>query len=257
MRIDPAAPGRSRARGSVQAHGTTTAVRASAQPGRTGSRKKAPPGAASGGSLADKAYAEMKRMLITLALRPGQFMNEAWICAELGIGRSPVHQALHRLQLEGLIEIIPRKGILVRSESLNDVLALLDARIVVEPHCIALAAERGPAALVEQLSDLLHRSAAAAKQGDREAFMALDVEFHSELANGAGNPVLADIMRLLHQRASRIWHLQVWSSDDLLVTQQEHRKIYEAVRRHRPEQARSAAQRHLASLRQRILKGAG
>lgn len=237
--------------------GGTSVKRASPKPGGTQARKTPARNAApGGGSLADRAYVEIKRMLITLALRPGQFMTEAWICSELGIGRSPVHQALHRLQLEGLIEIIPRKGILVRSESLNDVLALLDARMVVEPHCIWLAAARGQALLAARLEDLLRRSDCAAKQGDRAAFMALDVEFHSDLASAAGNPVLADIMRLLHQRASRIWHLQVWSSDDLMVTQEEHQRIFDAVRRQQPEQARAEAQRHLASLRQRILQGA-
>lgn len=133
-------------------------------------------------SLTERAYAEIKQRIITLGYRPGQFLNESTICGQLAIGRTPVHEALHRLKLEGLVEIIPRKGILVRPDSLNDVIALLDARLVVEAHSIGLAAERASAAVLAKLSDLLRRSQRTIASGSMAEFMALDVQFHGERA---------------------------------------------------------------------------
>ncbi len=68
-------------------------------------------------------------------------------------------------------------------------------------------------------------------------------------ARACGNPVLGELMRLLHERSSRIWHLQVWNPSDLRVTQREHEAIFQALKRGNKDAATAAAQSHLASLR--------
>jgi len=204
-------------------------------------------------SLTQRAYGEIKRRVITLSFKPGEFLTEPIICKLLGIGRTPVHEALHLLKLEGLVEIIPRKGIFIRPDSLNDVISLLEARMIVEPQCVALAAERAKASHVAALDAVLVETRRAIEQGDRLVFMSLDSRFHDALVDAAANPVLGDVMRLLHQRASRIWHLQVWSDDDLKLTRLEHEAIFKAVKRGDREAATNAAQIHLTSLKRRIL----
>src|SRR4029079_18208360 len=84
-------------------------------------------------SLTERAYVEIRNRVMTLAFRPGEFLNESFICAAIGIGRTPVHEALHRLQIEGLVQIVPLKGVLIRTDSLNDVIALIETRMLVEP----------------------------------------------------------------------------------------------------------------------------
>ena len=73
-------------------------------------------------ALSDVAYEKIKHRIITLAFRPGEHLNEARVCDALDIGRTPVHQAFCRLALEGMVEIIPRKGVIVRPVSLNEVM---------------------------------------------------------------------------------------------------------------------------------------
>ena len=85
-------------------------------------------------SLRDRAYDEIKRRIITLDFKPGAYLNEAQISEELSIGRTPVHQALDRLMIEGMVEVIPRKGVLVRSVSLDEVRNLIEVRLINEPH---------------------------------------------------------------------------------------------------------------------------
>jgi DNA-binding GntR family transcriptional regulator len=212
------------------------------------------PAAARGASLSQIAYAEIKRRIITLGFKPGEFLNESTICSLLGLGRTPVHEALHMLKLEGLVEIIPRKGVMIRSDSLNDVIALLETRMIVEPPCIGLAAERAQPQHLASLDTLMQETQDAIEQGDRVHFMSIDTRFHQELVQAAANPVMAEVMRLLHERASRIWYLQVWSDDDLRLTRDEHEAIVATVKCGDRAAATAAAQVHLASLRRRILK---
>jgi DNA-binding GntR family transcriptional regulator len=209
----------------------------------------------SGASLTERAYAEIRHRVMTLAYKPGEFLNESRICAETGLGRTPVHEALHRLQVEGLVQIVPRKGVMIRTDSLNDVIALIETRMVVEPAGFALAAERAQSHHVRALQTLHKQAKQALKDGDRAAYMALDAKFHNEIVRATGNSVLADVMRMLHQRASRIWHLQVWTDADLRLTQTEHEAIFEALKCGDPEAASSAARAHLTSLRRRIMHG--
>jgi DNA-binding GntR family transcriptional regulator len=76
--------------------------------------------------------------------RPGAYLNEAQISRQLKIGRTPVHQALDRLMLEGLVQIIPRKGVVVQSISLDQVLHILEARLANELHCSGLRSSARP-----------------------------------------------------------------------------------------------------------------
>lgn len=206
-------------------------------------------------SLTERAYAEIRHRVITLRFRPGEFLNESVICKNLDIGRTPVHEALHRLQVEGLVQIVPRKGILIRTASLDDVIALIETRMVVEPAGMAMAAQRAQPHHLKSLESVIKQSRRAIEDNDRTSYMALDLTFHSEIVGATGNTVLADVMRMLHQRASRIWHLQLWKDADLRLTQIEHEAIFEALRSKDADAAADAARAHLTSLRNRIMQG--
>src|SRR5947207_4287798 len=77
-------------------------------------------------SLVAKAYEEIKEKIITLYFLPGQYLNEAAISALLQVGRTPVHQALQRLEFEGLVEVMPRKGVVVLPDSISEIIKILE-----------------------------------------------------------------------------------------------------------------------------------
>lgn len=208
-------------------------------------------------SLAARAYEAIKESILSLELKPGQFVNEHELCALVGMGRMPVHQAVHRLMAEGLLNVMPRKGIVIGAESLNEVLAALEARGAVEPSIAALAAERATPAQIRQMEKLLRQSRKVADQRFRKDFMSLDRLFHAAVAEAAGNPMLADAQRPLQERSARIWNLIVMRHPDgLRMTQEEHEAVLEAIRRGDRDAARRAMQAHLASLRRRLKQGA-
>ena len=80
------------------------------------------------GSLVAKAYEDIKEKIITLYFLPGQYLNEAAISGLLQVGRTPVHQALQRLELEGLVEIMPRKGVVVLPDSISEIIKILEGK---------------------------------------------------------------------------------------------------------------------------------
>jgi DNA-binding GntR family transcriptional regulator len=205
-------------------------------------------------SLREQAYQSIKDRILSLELKPGQFINELTLCEMLGMGRMPVHQAVHRLMGDGLLDIIPRKGIVIRPDSLNDILTLLEARRMVEPNIAALAAERATRDQVAALERLLRESARLIDQRHRGAFMAVDRAFHQAVAEAAGNRILVDAQRPLHERSVVIWHVRRFVADGLRRTQQEHEQVLDAIRRKDPHAARRAMQAHLEGLGGRLVQ---
>jgi DNA-binding GntR family transcriptional regulator len=200
-------------------------------------------------SLAEQAYAFVKREIITMRLRPGEVLNEAEVMTLTGIGRTPVHQALHRLVHEGMLTILPRKGIMVRPVSLDDALAIVDVRLVNESYCVELAARHAQQSDYDAMQALLDRSARCVAAHDVEGMMDIDREFHLAISAAARNPVLADILRGLHERSLRFWFISLSAPHHLEDVHGEHLELFRLLRERDGEGARQAVQKHIESFR--------
>ena len=205
-------------------------------------------------SLRVRAYEEIKRQIITLGYRPGEYLKEARISEELGIGRTPVHQALDRLMFEGMVEVIPRKGVIVRPVSLDEVMQLIEVRRINEPHAAALAAERGTEQEFDEIDALLATVDGRIEAQDLEGIMLLDREFHGRIAAAAKNRVLAEILRSLHERLLRFWFISLSDRDQMQRVQGEHLAVFRAIKARDPERAAQTIQHHIESFRDNIQK---
>ena len=212
------------------------------------------PDMSGGAPLRARAYEAIKRRIISLKYRPGAYLNAAQVSAELGLGRTPVNQALSRLMHEGMVEIIPRKGAIVRSVSLEEVMAVIDARIVNEVHCVRLAVERASGAEVDALEAIVARADALTSSRDIEALMLLDREFHILLSRASRNPALAEILLSLHERSLRFWFISLSDQEHLASVQSEHRAIVERLRARDTEGAAAVMRAHIESFRATIAK---
>src|ERR1700742_4044211 len=99
---------------------------------RNTTRKRPTPEQPATSSLLDTAYEKIKQQITACEFRPGDYLNEADLSERLGIGRTPVHQAIDRLMMDGLVQVMPRKGIIVTPVSLDDVLQTVDVRLLNE-----------------------------------------------------------------------------------------------------------------------------
>lgn len=201
------------------------------------------------GSLRDAAYAVIKQRIITCVFKPGEHINEAYVSQLLGIGRTPVHQAFDRLMVDGLVDVVPRKGIIVKPFSIEEFLQIIEVRSINECLCVRLAAERGKHDDIEQLAEVLARSSRLIRARDIERLILQDRAFHGLLARASGNGILADFLANLHDRSLRFWFISLNTASQHENVHEQHRAILTAIRARDPDAAAEAMRAHIDSLR--------
>jgi DNA-binding GntR family transcriptional regulator len=203
-------------------------------------------------SLAMQAYEAIKLRVITLEYPPGSSLVESRICADLGIGRTPVHEAISRLAIEGMIEILPRKGVVVRPVSLDEALATIEARLINEPMCARLAAQRATADDLLGIEQVLRQAPPLLGRRDIKGLMLLDRQFHGAIARAARNKVLEQVLQQLHEKSLRFWFISLSDSKHLLQVDKEHRDVLTALQARDPEKAERTGRAHIESFRDTI-----
>lgn len=208
----------------------------------------------SAAQLRELAYAQIKQRIISCEYRPGDAINEAQLTAALGIGRTPIHQALHRLEVEGMVTIMPRKGVMVTALSLNDVLDMIEVRVSNEQLCVKLAVERAKDTDIQAMRDILERTPALLAKHDVAGLMSLDLEFHMSISAAAHNRVLAELLRNLHEKQARFWYLTLSENHHSERIYHEHLQILEAVEQRDGTAAIAAIHHHIDDFRRAIMR---
>jgi DNA-binding GntR family transcriptional regulator len=196
--------------------------------------------------LADRAYAAVRDMIVTLRLPPASPINEELLSAELGVGRTPLRDALKRLEAESLVAIYPRRGTFVTEVNITDHGLIADVRRQLEGHAAQRAAERATEADRGRLRELLAaaRRNGAAGGADRAASMRLDTEIHRAMYGCAHNRYLESTLDHYYNLSLRIWYLflerlpEVDHATDLVP-------MMEAILAGDGERARELAVRHV------------
>lgn len=205
-------------------------------------------------SLRDAAYEQIKQRIIMCAFRPGEALSEAQVASSLGLGRTPVRQAFDRLMRDGLVEVLPRKGIMVRPISGDEVRDMVEVRLLNECFCARLCAERGDAATLAALSGNVRRGAEAAADGDVPELMALDRDFHAGISGGARNLVLGEILKNLHERAQRVWFVSLRDTHHHRRVVGEHAAVVDAIRTRDGAGAEAAMRAHILSFAENLTR---
>jgi DNA-binding GntR family transcriptional regulator len=205
-------------------------------------------------SLRDAAYEAIKHRIITCTYRPGEYINEANVSAMLGIGRTPVHQAIDRLMLEGMVDVMPRKGVIVKPVSLDEIMQIVEVRLLNESYCVRLAAERADRDEASHLTDILARTAQWIEARNSEQLMLLDREFHGVLARASKNVVLADTLSKLHDRSLRFWFISLNRTGHNENVHAQHEAILAAIRDRDADGAEQAMRAHILDFRENLMR---
>ena len=211
---------------------------------------------ARGGRLSQNelAYRKLKHFITTLAYKPGDSLNIPQLMDDLSVGRTPISHALHRLSSEGLVHIIPRKGLIVAPLSIDDGLDLIEVRLANEQLCVRLAAARISAAELQRLDFLLAEAASAVHDRDMESVINIDYSFHEQIALASRNTVLSDLLGIIHARSQRFWAISLSSEKHLAEVMVEHRAIFDALAEGNPEKAAAAIGEHVHSFKRSLLQ---
>jgi DNA-binding GntR family transcriptional regulator len=171
--------------------------------------------AVGGGTLTERAYRELEERIVTLQLKPGEFLSEYSLSNSLKIGRTPIREALQRLAREDLVTILPRKGILVSATDPRKQLLVLEVRRELERLVCRLAAQRATDAQRARFRALAADMDRAAKTKDDMMFMRLDRELNLLLTDAAQNDYATRAMRFLQGHSRRFWYLHYKQVADL------------------------------------------
>ncbi len=202
--------------------------------------------------LADRAYAELRDLIVTLRLAPGAPIDEDTLGQHLRMGRTPVREAIKRLALENLVTVFPRRGTFASEINITDLAHISDVRIQLEGHAAQRAAERITEAQLQELDGLLEQLAHSRGSDDREALMALDARVHRFIYRCAGNPFMEETLGRYLNLSLRIWHLVIDRLPHLFDRVHEHDEMLRAIAAGESVHAREILAEHIATFEREI-----
>jgi len=208
------------------------------------------PEAADARSLADQAYYRIRELIVSLELAPGSLISERELMERLGVGRTPVREALRDLARESLVEVYPRRGMFVSRVDVGDLAGLSEVRAVIESHAARLAAERATKADREAIAELLDELNAVEDEHGERTLIDLDQRIHRHVYRCTHNPFLEATLNEYYVLTLRIWFLALDRVVRLEDAVGEHRELLEAIRDRDPARAEEAMRRHVDGFEQ-------
>jgi DNA-binding GntR family transcriptional regulator len=194
-------------------------------------------------TLTDQAYRLIEEQIVTLRLKPGDVLSEQMLSASLKIGRTPIREALQRLSREGLITILPRKGILVSDINPRNQLLVLEVRRELERLLSRAGAARATVDQRNRLADIAQGMDRAAKANDDISFMRLDGELNALMIEAAHNDYAARSMKLLQGLSRRFWYMHYREAADLPLCARLHANQARAIAQGNGEAAARASEK--------------
>ena len=196
-------------------------------------------------SLADKAYQEIRRLIVSLELAPGAVIDERELVERLEIGRTPVREALRRLSHERLVEVYPRRGMFVTGVDVRELARLSEVRELLEPEAARLAAERATDVDRAELGALLVELDAG-----RSELIDLDERIHRAVYRAAHNDLLEATLEQYYVLALRIWSIALDRAHELEEAVAEHRALLEAIQAGDGDRAADTMRAHVQNFEQ-------
>ncbi|MGI5922285.1 MAG: GntR family transcriptional regulator [Syntrophomonadaceae bacterium] len=187
----------------------------------------------------------LREAIINGTLKPRERLMELQLAEELGVSRTPIREALRKLELEGFIVMVPRKGAYVADFSFKDIADIFEIRAALEGLAGALAAERITDDELENMERLLVEKAEAITENDIEKLVDVDTKFHEALYKASRNERLTTIISNLREQIQRFRATSLANPGRGKMSLDEHRNIVEAIQSRDVQAARQAAQDHI------------
>jgi DNA-binding GntR family transcriptional regulator len=201
-------------------------------------------------SLSEQAYECIKQEIVSLKLPPGSVINEAGLQEKLGLGRTPIREALKRLSLEKLVVIVPRRGMFVNEIGIRDLQQLFEMRLPLESLAARLAAERGTDEHWERMKSAL--SDLPKTGANNEALITIDKTCHEIIYEAADNEFLRDTLVTHYALSLRLWYYFLSRIGDMREVILEHQLILDALQAKDGDKAARLMERHIGTFQEEI-----
>ncbi len=203
--------------------------------------------------LAEQAYRHLRDQLIMLEIRPGEAINDSALSARLGMGRTPVREALKRLESDHLVVSYPRRGTFATRVDITELADISEIRELLEPLAARRAARTATPGMRETLRELAADIAGSGPGGtDQLALMRYDIMVHRQIYAAAANPHLEDVLIRYDNLATRIWCLVLDKIPSVAGHIAEHSTLLRAIADGEAELAGSLALEHVTSFERTV-----
>ena len=196
----------------------------------------------------------LREAIVSGVLKPGERLMEIQLAEELGVSRTPVRESIRKLELEGFVVMVPRRGTYVADLSIKDINEVYEIRTVLDVLAAGLAAERITEEELEELERLLVQISEYVENNNFEKLIEMDSQFHDILYRASRNDRLVGIINNLREQFTRFRSISMQYPGRMKNTVEEHTRLVEAIAQRNPELAQQIAREHMENSEQTLLK---
>ena len=200
-------------------------------------------------SLTQQAYRYIRDEIVQGRINGRQHLTEGFFATRYGISKSPIREALTRLESEGLITIVPRRGAFVRDFSIHDVEEIYELREILETRVVRDAVLN--AKVLTRLRDIVRSAQSCLKKNDKPNYIREDMAFHTTLANASSNSRLRKMLESMHNQMLILRRQTFELSSHTSTTQ--HLRILEALEKGRKDRAAKLMEQHIREVRDHLV----
>ena len=204
--------------------------------------------------LREMVYEELKMQILKGSIIPGTRMMEVELAEEMGVSRTPIREAIRKLEKEGLVTIEPRRGAYASMISTEDMVEILEVRQDLEGLAAYFAADRMTKEQMEELREVSNSYNEAVKQGNMEAMIRHDTRFHHIIVESCRNKILVQMIEQLQELVLRFRYIYYDNFRRAENMPEEHEAIVAAISEGNADKARAAADIHIERLKELVIK---
>ena len=202
-------------------------------------------------TAAEKAYRQIKELIVTIRMPPGSVISEAKLMEDLQLGRTPIREAIKQLQTENLVDVTPRRGMFVSEITVTDLSQIFEVRVELESLAARLATNRitpNQLSKLKLLADRYHNISLS----DKEKLINLDQDFHLLIAGASQNKFLRKELEYYYTLSLRIWYLAINSTQPQDIDVDSHIDIFESIKSGDAQGAKQKMKNHIQRFHQTI-----
>lgn len=206
------------------------------------------------GGLSSRVYHQIRAEIIRGALVPGESVTEMGLAKDCGVSRTPVREALHQLELEGLVELIPNKGAVILGISPEDICDIYQIRSMLEVGAAERAAQRATEEDVRKLTEILDLTEFYIERQSMHQLQAMDGQFHEMIYEMSGSRMFKRVLKDMHYYIGLTRAASLKCEGRALQSVKEHRAVLEAIAQHDGKKAGKLMKQHVNKALENVLR---
>lgn len=196
-------------------------------------------------SLHNRIFSVLRDRIVYMEYPPGKLLPEKELCEEFQVSRTPLREAIKKLEEMKLVTVIPRYGTYVSAVDINEIRCAFEVKIKLEGLAGEVAAKRITADKLAELKTLIEKADVSLKEVGHRHLIEIDTRFHEIIYQAAQNPILQEILQNLHSRCARLWNSALTDMISITIILRQLQEIYNALGKRDSEKVRQLMEDHV------------